>query len=214
MITVHRAGDRYRTVQPGIVSRHCFSSGAHYDPANLRFGALIALDEHLLDPRAGFGDHAHRGVELVSWVLDGVLRHEDGDGRVELVRPGQLQVQVAGSGIRHSEVNASTSEPLHFVQAWLELPPGEWAPRYRLGDPPHAGRAAAVCVLHPDRAVRLSVPGWALGYVTRGAVELGGTALGPGDSARIRADNVLVRGCGEVVVVADPPVAATSPSGR
>lgn len=214
MITVQRAGERYRTVQPGIVTRHCFSSGAHYDPANLRFGSLIALDEHLVEPGAGFGTHAHRGVELVSWVLDGVLRHEDGAGRVELVHPGRLQLQVAGSGIRHSEVNASTSEPLRFVQAWLELPAGEWAPQYRIDVPPCAGRAAAVHVLRPDRALRLSVPGWAVGLVTRGAIEVGTTVLGPGDSARIRADALPVRGSGELLVVADPPVAAISPSGR
>jgi redox-sensitive bicupin YhaK (pirin superfamily) len=216
VITVQRGAERYRSVQPGIVSRHCFSAGAHYDPANLRFGALIALDEHVLDPGAGFAEHAHRGVELVSWVLAGVLRHEDGSGRVELVGPGQLQQQISGAGIRHSECNASASEPLRFVQAWLALPAGKHVARYRLGRPPLAGLAAQVSVIRPDRAVgeHVPVPGWAVGFVTRGEIELGRrTVLRPGDSVRLRGDTVHVRGSGEVLVVAGPPVASASACG-
>lgn len=212
VIGFHWAAERYRSVQPGILSRHCFSSGAHYDPANLHFGAVIALDEHVLEGGAGFAEHAHRGVELISWVLDGVLRHEDMGGRVEVVRPGLLQQQLTGSGIRHSETNASASEPLRFVQAWLELPAGQSAPQYRLVPPPLSGRAAQVSVIRPEPVVRIRVPDWALAYVTRGTVELGGTTLSEGDSARISAEDVSIRGGGEVLILAEPHHDALHPA--
>ena len=122
MIRVVRAADRYRSDQPGITSWHCFSAGAHYDPDNVAFGPIIGVDEHLVAPGAGFGWHAHSGVEIVSWVLAGVLRHEDSNGDVRLVAAGERLVQSAGSGIRHTETNASDTEPLRFVQTTLVDP--------------------------------------------------------------------------------------------
>lgn len=103
------------TEQPGIVTRHVFSAGSHYDPENLSAGPVIGCDEHVVAPGAGFDWHAHRGVVIVSWVLAGELRHEDADGRVLVVEPGTVLVQATGSGVRHRETNASERE-LHFVQ--------------------------------------------------------------------------------------------------
>jgi quercetin 2,3-dioxygenase len=120
MRSVRRSCDRYETTQPGIRSRHCFSAGPHYDPGNTAFGSLLGVDEHEVGPGAGFGWHPHRGVEIASWVLDGTLRHEDGTGSVELVRPGVLLRQSAAGTIRHRESNASDSQPLRFLQlTWL-----------------------------------------------------------------------------------------------
>ena len=99
MIDIRPTAVRFETVQPGITTRHCFSSGAHYDPAHIAFGPLIALDEHALAPGAGFGRHAHRGVEILSWVLSGTLHHEDTAGRVELVRPGTLAFRGLAIGV-------------------------------------------------------------------------------------------------------------------
>jgi redox-sensitive bicupin YhaK (pirin superfamily) len=86
-IDVRRANNRARIEQPGIVTWHSFSAGPHYDPNNISFGALIAHDEHLLAAAAGFPKHAHRGVDIVSWVLDGELRH---DGQTLKRMPGLI----------------------------------------------------------------------------------------------------------------------------
>ncbi|SHG55393.1 Pirin [Jatrophihabitans endophyticus] len=111
-------GFRFRTEQPGIVTRHVFSAGPHYDPAYLSAGAVIGCDEHTVAPGAGFDWHAHRGVVIVSWVVSGTLRHQDDDGRALLVRQGDVLVQATGSGIRHAETNGGDDE-LVFVQTTL-----------------------------------------------------------------------------------------------
>ena len=107
----------YATSQPGIETRHVFSAGAHYDPDNLSFGPVIGCDEHTVATGAGFADHAHRGVVIVSWVLTGTLRHVDGDRDLTVV-PGQVLVQATGDGIRHTESNGGDG-PLVFVQTTL-----------------------------------------------------------------------------------------------
>jgi redox-sensitive bicupin YhaK (pirin superfamily) len=114
-----RRPDAFRTDQPGIVSHHVFSAGPHYDPDNLSFGPVIACDLHEVDPGAGFDWHAHRGVVIVSWVLSGTLRHEDSSGDIRLVQPGRVLVQSTGDGVRHTETNASSTDPLRFVQTTL-----------------------------------------------------------------------------------------------
>jgi quercetin dioxygenase-like cupin family protein len=115
VIRVRRAGQRYETRHPGIVTRSCFASGAHYEPDNVAFGPLVAVDEHLIDPAAGFPEHPHRGVDLVTVVLSGRLRHEDGTAS-RVLPAGAVHVQHAGGGIRHAELNASDVEPLRIVQ--------------------------------------------------------------------------------------------------
>ena len=128
--------------QDGVESWHCFASGPHYDQANLAFGALIGFDEHLVQPGSGFAWHGHRGVEIVSWVIAGTLHHEDSDGRVRIVEPGQALWQSTGSGIRHCEVNASASDSLRLVQ--MTLLGGGAAPTVRLAAPPARGRRRAL----------------------------------------------------------------------
>jgi quercetin dioxygenase-like cupin family protein len=127
--------DRFLTEQPGITSWHCFSAGPHYAPSRLSFGPVVGVDEHLVAPGAGFDWHGHRGVRIVSWILDGTLRHEDSRGGERLVGAGSLLVQAAGGGIRHREWNASDTEPLRFVQITLLADDG---PDVRLATPPIA----------------------------------------------------------------------------
>ena len=115
MIELRRAAQRFRTRQPGIESWHSLSAGAHYDPANVSFGALVGVDEHLVDPGAGFDWHMHNGVRIVSYVLAGTLRHEDMAGVTE-VGTGEVLPQEATSATRHAERNASRTEPLRIVQ--------------------------------------------------------------------------------------------------
>ncbi|MCU1657711.1 MAG: Pirin domain protein, partial [Pseudonocardiales bacterium] len=192
MISIRRTVDRAETVQPGVVTRHCFSAGGHYDPANTGFGALIGVDEHLVAPGAGFAWHPHRGVEIVSWVLDGALRHEDSSGRVCTVPAGTAQFQVAGSGIEHSETNASASIPLRFVQMTLLGDVSE--PRYLLTEPPVRATGGDFSVHRAGRR-RFDGPLVHL-YVARGSFDVAGEQLGDGGS--VRSENpVTADGVGE-----------------
>lgn len=194
MIAVHRAGDRFVTTQPGITTWHCFSSGSHYDPANVAFGPLIAVDEHLVAPRSGFAAHRHRAVELVSWVLEGELWHYDPTGHASPITPGQVQYQHAGSGIEHTERN-DMQEPLRFVQMWLTAEAGR--PRYAVAEPPLSLSAGEFAV---HRAGSAAFAGPVHLYVAGGSFAVGGSVLGQGDS--VRADEpVTVDGAGELLVL-------------
>ncbi|MEU9122360.1 pirin family protein [Streptomyces sp. NPDC048506] len=203
MIQVRRGGERYRggDRDVGIESLHAFSFGPHYDPDNLRFGALIACNEERLAAGAGFDEHPHRDTEIVTWVIEGELTHRDTAGHETTVRPGDLQRLSSAGGVRHVERNAGTA-PLRFVQMWLAERPRDAGrtghdgdePSYELvreiadGTPYPVPRAGAV--LHLRRLAdggRTAVPDAARGYlhVVRGAVRLGDVRLEAGDAARI-----------------------------
>jgi hypothetical protein len=197
MIDVRRAGDRYRVEQPGIVSWHCFSAGAHYDPDNVALGRLVACDEHLVAPGAGFDEHAHAGTELVSWVLDGTLAHSDSVGRRHVVRAGHAQYQLTGGGIRHGEHNASSLEPLRYVQ--LALLTDSEQTGYDLRVPPIATSVGRFDVLTRCRSTQLDGALVHL-FVGRGNFHVAGVDLAQGDS--VRAVGALeIDGDGELLVV-------------
>ncbi|NIK55681.1 pirin family protein [Kribbella shirazensis] len=124
---IHRADERFRTTSEWLESRHSFSFGAHYDPANVGFGFLVAHNDETVAPGSGFGTHPHQDLEIVTWVLRGALAHRDSQGNSGEVHPGLAQRMSAGSGIQHSEWNDG-SEPVHYVQMWVrpdrfDLPP-------------------------------------------------------------------------------------------
>ena len=132
-VEVRRAADRMRTRTGWLDSRHSFSFGGHYDPANTHFGLLMASNEDVLAPGRGFDPHPHRDMEIVTWVLDGTLVHEDDAGHSGVIRPGTAQRMSAGSGIVHSERAGSggTGTPdenrdVHLVQMWV-LPDSQGA---------------------------------------------------------------------------------------
>lgn len=195
VIDVRRAAERYRGGDPeaGIDSLHAFSFGPHYDPDNLRFGALLACNEERLAPGAGFDEHPHSHTEIVTWVVEGELTHRDSTGHERRVRPGDVQHLSAAAGVRHVERNDGEA-PLTFVQMWL-------APTEPGGDPSYAlvpgiadatpyALPAAGAMLHVRRlgvGERTAVPDAAYVYVhvVRGEVRLAGETLGAGDSARI-----------------------------
>ena len=147
-VEIRRGTQRYLTRGQGYFTRHSFSFGEHYDPENVAFGPLVCHDDHRLKAGAGFGDHPHRDAEIVTWVLSGSLRHTDSEGHTAQVRPGEVQVLSAGSGVTHSEV-AGPEGQVRFVQAWLtpdepgtppaysvtpvDLVPGELTPVTRVG---------------------------------------------------------------------------------
>ncbi|MER7488125.1 pirin family protein [Streptomyces sp. NPDC126497] len=192
---VRRAHERYRGGDraAGIETRHAFSFGPHYDPDNLRFGAVVACNEERLAPGAGFDEHPHSHTEIVTWVVEGELTHRDSTGRETVVRPGDLQRLSAASGVRHVERNAG-DRPLTFLQMWLApLEPGG-DPAYEvvrgMADSTPYALPQAGAMLHVRRLAageRTAVPDAAHVYVhvVRGGVRLDGEDLGPGDAARL-----------------------------
>ncbi|GAA3235828.1 pirin family protein [Streptomyces sp. XM83C] len=195
MVDVQRAGDRYPGGEPdaGIVSRHAFSFGPHYDPANLRFGALVACNEERLAPGAGFDEHPHSHTEIVTWVVEGELTHRDSLGRESLVRAGDVQRLSSASGVRHVERNDG-DRPLTFVQMWLApLEPGgdpfhEVVRGLADGTPYPVPEAGAVLhVSRPGAGERTAVPDapYVYAHVVRGRVRLAGEELDAGDAVRI-----------------------------
>ncbi|MEV6052094.1 pirin family protein [Streptomyces sp. NPDC052107] len=192
---VRRADERYPGGEPeaGIESWHAFSFGPHYDPGNLRFGAVIACNEERLAPGAGFGEHPHSHTEIVTWVVEGELTHRDSTGHETTVRAGDVQHLSAAAGVRHVERNDGSS-PLTFLQMWLapREPGGE--PSYQIipgiaDSTPYAvpGAGAMLHIRRLTAGERTAVPDAAFVYVhvVRGAVRLGAEQLAAGDSARI-----------------------------
>lgn len=217
-LSIRRAGHRYRSEpEPGISTAHAFSFSAHYDPANVSFGALLACNEEHLAPGAGFAAHRHRDTEILTWVLEGALTHHDDHGHEAVIRPGRLQYLSAGTGVSHSEVNAETSgEPVRFLQFWLQ--PGEFGtePEYAVRDvdpeaesvlltPPgmlrradaslHLLRTAAYLPLPelPRAAyVYLHVARGSLGFREKDGPKGRGRELAEGDAVRISERDTLV----------------------
>jgi redox-sensitive bicupin YhaK (pirin superfamily) len=139
-LRVRRADDRGRTLTGWLNSRHSFSFNMYYDPAHMGFRSLRVINEDLVAPGGGFGTHGHNDMEIVSIALKGAMTHRDSLGHTETLNPGDIQVMTAGTGIRHSEFNASQTQPVRFMQIWIEPESEGLAPSYqqKLFDP--AGR--------------------------------------------------------------------------
>lgn len=134
MIDVRPAPTRMHTRIDWLDSWHSFSFGGHYDPANTHHGLLLVSNDDTVAPGAGFGTHGHADMEIVTWVLDGRLEHRDSEGNHGVLYPGLAQRMSAGTGIRHSEMNASSTEPVHFVQMWVLPDTRGVAPGYEQRD--------------------------------------------------------------------------------
>ncbi|MHA6781462.1 pirin family protein [Pseudonocardia saturnea] len=214
-VDVRHATDRYSTAIDWLDSKHSFSFGPHYDPANTHFGVLMVSNDDVVRAGSGFDTHPHRDMEIVTWVLDGSLVHQDSTGHNGLIVPGLAQRMSAGTGILHSEKNdaAGVDRDVHFVQMWVVPDESGVAPGYEQlditpeldrgelvvvasGMPQHAGdraisirqRHAALYAARPSAGAVVTLPTAPLAhlFVARGSVELEGTGtLGTGDSARI-----------------------------
>jgi len=216
MITHRPAAARGHFDFGWLDTRHSFSFGDYLEPAHMQFRALRVLNEDRVQAGRGFGTHGHRDMEILTWVLSGALEHRDSLGTHGIIRPGEAQVMSAGTGIRHSEFNASTTEPVHFLQIWMLPEQAGLTPRYDQVAFPDAelrnsfrliasreGEGGAVRVfqdlrvfaarLDAGREVQASLAPGRAGYlqVATGAVTVDGVALAAGDGARIESEPSL-----------------------
>jgi quercetin 2,3-dioxygenase len=211
-IDLRRANQRFASRAGWLESYHSFSFGGHYDPENTHHGLLLVNNDDIIKPGTGFSTHPHQDMEIVTWVLSGELEHKDSEGNKGVIYPGLAQRMSAGSGIWHSEINASAKSPVHLIQMWV-LPDTEAIkPGYEQLDinreinkgglvPIASGRNhhAAIAIrqkgavlwggrLKAGEMVRVPEAPFVHLYVATGAVTLEGAgALTAGDSARISA---------------------------
>ena len=210
MISIRRAGERGSADHGWLDTRHTFSFGDYYDERHMGFRDLRVLNEDRVKPGHGFPTHAHRDMEILSWVLEGSLEHRDSLGNGSVIRPGELQRMSAGSGVRHSEGNPSGSEALHFLQIWVLPEKNGLSPGYEQKSFPEEDRRGRLRLLaSPEGSagsvsigqdVRLSGALWerpesfpyelspgraAWVQVARGAIELNGRRLQAGDGAAV-----------------------------
>jgi redox-sensitive bicupin YhaK (pirin superfamily) len=182
-IEVHRADSRFRTRTDGTDTWHSFSFGEHYDPRNVSFGPLLVHNDDLVRTGGGYSDHRHRDAEILTWVLEGSLVHEDSAENRGLIVPGLAQRMSAGSGIVHAERNdafrldpSRPATPVRFVQMWLRPDTPGQPPSYQSHELDLSDLASSWLPVasghHPDAAVRLDSAASTL-WVTR---------LGPGTS--------------------------------
>ncbi|GMU92914.1 MAG: quercetin 2,3-dioxygenase [Candidatus Hydrogenedentota bacterium] len=139
MIQVRRAHERGHANYGWLDTYHTFSFGSYIDPAHMNFRALRAMNEDFIAPGKGFGTHAHKDMEIVTYVIEGELRHRDSMGNGSILRAGDFQRMSAGTGVKHSEFNASPEAPLHLYQIWLLPEQDGIAPGYEERQCAHPG---------------------------------------------------------------------------
>jgi hypothetical protein len=232
MLTLRPAGERGHADHGWLDSHHTFSFADYYDPAHMGFRTLRVINDDRVAPAQGFGTHPHRDMEIVSYVLEGSLEHRDSMGTGSVIVPGDVQRMSAGTGVRHSEFNASKSDPVHFLQIWLMPGKNGIAPSYeqkRFTAADKRGRLRVVAspdgrdgsvTLHTDavlyaglfdkgESAAVAIPSgrhaWV--HVARGKARINGRELAEGDGAALSQEPALsVEGVeGAEVLVFDLP---------
>ncbi|EIZ1337966.1 pirin family protein [Vibrio parahaemolyticus] len=213
MITVRHAEDRGRANFGWLDSKHTFSFGSYYDPKHMGFSELRVINDDLVQPNAGFDTHGHRDMEIISYVLEGVIAHKDSEGNVQTLPAGEFQLMSAGKGIYHSEYNASETDPLRFLQIWIQPNTFGNKPGYQQKD---FGRNAGLTtittptgesgtlhikqdaylyqlILEPNRELAFDIQSGRNVYVHQvsGELHIDNTLLTGGDGAKIEAQSKM-----------------------
>lgn len=211
MIELRRAAERGAANFGWLDSRHTFSFGHYYDPRQVGFSDLLVINDDRVEPGMGFGTHPHRDMEIFSYVLEGALEHKDSMGTGSVIRPGDVQMMSAGSGITHSEFNPSRQEGVHFLQIWIVPDRLRVAPRYQQKNfSADEKRGRLRLIISPDAAdgalgvyqdarayaglfdgaehaeFDMAAGRYTYVHVARGSLRVNGTPMSAGDGARIR----------------------------
>ena len=216
MLTLRKASDRGLANHGWLKSFHTFSFAHYRNPAEQGFSDLLVINDDRVSAGKGFGQHPHRDMEIFSYVLEGALEHKDSMGTGSVIRPGDVQLMSAGSGVTHSEFNHSHDEPVHFLQIWIVPAIGGAEPRYQQANfTAEEKRGRLKLIISPDgkdgsRHIRqdarvyaglfdgnesatLKLPANRNAYVhvARGSVELNGLQLQEGDGVRLRQEQLI-----------------------
>jgi redox-sensitive bicupin YhaK (pirin superfamily) len=218
-VRIRRAGERGRTDWGWLDSRHTFSFGEYHDPRHMGFRSLRVINDDRVTAGAGFGTHGHSDMEILSYVLEGAIEHKDSMGTGSVIRPGEIQMMRAGTGVMHSEYNPSKTDPLHFLQIWIIPDQRGLPPAYgqRPVDREAARRGFALLASKDGREDSLQIaqdvdlwlalvekgerrelalaPGrsaWV--HVARGRAEVNGNTLAEGDAAAVTGADVALAG--------------------
>lgn len=216
MLEIRKASDRGHARHGWLNSHHTFSFAEYYDQQHMGWSHLRVINDDTVQSGEGFGTHGHRDMEIISYVLEGALEHKDSMGSGSVIRPGDVQVMSAGTGVRHSEFNHSRTEPVHFLQIWIVPKFSGIRPNYQEKHYNEAQKRGKLClVASPDgsngslviaqdarmlaglldgseRVDYAVAPGrHAYLHVARGALTLNGLALEAGDGVKIADETQL-----------------------
>ncbi|GFM50959.1 quercetin 2,3-dioxygenase [Pseudomonas cichorii] len=211
MLTLRKASDRGAANHGWLKSFHTFSFASYYNPLEQGFSDLLVINDDRVAAGKGFGQHPHRDMEIFSYVLEGALEHKDTLGTGSVIRPGDVQLMSAGSGVAHSEFNHSASEPVHFLQIWIVPNVAGAQPTYQQEHfSPEQKRGRLQLIISPEgkdgslkvrqdarvyaglfdgnetASLELAADRYAYVHVARGSVVLNGERLGEGDGVRLR----------------------------
>ena len=222
MLTLRKASERGAANHGWLKSFHTFSFANYWDPAQQGFSDLLVINDDRVAEGKGFGQHPHRDMEIFSYVLEGALEHKDTLGTGSVIRPGDVQLMSAGSGVAHSEFNHSHQEPVHFLQIWIVPEVGGAQPRYQQEHfSPAQKRGRLQLIISPEGAegslkvrqdarvyaglfdasesatLTLGAGRYAYIHLARGNLTVNGLRLQAGDGVRVRDERELHLSAGE-----------------
>jgi redox-sensitive bicupin YhaK (pirin superfamily) len=226
MMELRKSEDRGIANFGWLTSRHTFSFGHYYDPRHTGFGPLLVINDDQVQAGRGFDTHGHRDMEIISYVLEGELAHKDSMGNLSVLRPGDVQRMSAGTGVMHSEFNHSPTQPVHFLQIWIEPASKGIAPGYEEKHFDDASKRDQLRLIaspdgsdgsvriHQDTRVyaslmdgeaqathRLDPSRRAYVHVVRGAVSVNGIPLVGGDAAKFEHETTITLADGNAAEV-------------